>query len=145
MNTKKCGTCKKEKPFEDFGIKKAARDGRQSACKICRNTYLKKWYKDNKQLHIKRVEVTKNDRKNRAREFVREYLSDKKCTDCSENRAIVLEFDHLSDKDENISKLVQWGASNARILKEISKCEVVCANCHRIRTFTRMNNYRLYW
>lgn len=62
------------------------------------------------------------------------------CTDCGENNHIVLDFDHLKDKKYNVSRMIHDGFSWAAIKKEIAKCEVVCANCHRIRTHDRLTN-----
>ena len=59
------------------------------------------------------------------------------CVDCGERNPIVLDFDHLKDKKYNISRMIHDGHSWASIKKEIKKCEVVCANCHRIRTHFR--------
>lgn len=59
------------------------------------------------------------------------------CADCSENNPIVLDFDHIRDKKYNISRMVHDGFSWKAILKEIEKCEVVCSNCHRLRTHYR--------
>ena len=60
------------------------------------------------------------------------------CVDCGENNHIVLDSDHIKDKKYNISRMVHDGFSWKAILKEIQKCEVVCANCHRIRTYSRL-------
>jgi hypothetical protein len=49
---------------------------------------------------------------------------------------MVLEFDHLRDKEFSISKgLVDRNWQS--VLDEIAKCDVVCANCHRRRTAKR--------
>ena len=59
------------------------------------------------------------------------------CADCSYNEhAVALDFDHVrGEKIESVSRLVtrSWD----RILTEIAKCDVVCANCHRVRTQAR--------
>jgi L-lysine 2,3-aminomutase len=60
------------------------------------------------------------------------------CADCGEKNHIVLDFDHLRDKKYNVSRMIHDGFSWKAILKEIKKCEVVCANCHRIRTHNRL-------
>jgi L-lysine 2,3-aminomutase len=60
------------------------------------------------------------------------------CYDCGEKNPIVLDFDHLKDKKYNVSRMVHDGFSWKAILKEIEKCEVVCANCHRVRTHNRL-------
>jgi hypothetical protein len=50
-----------------------------------------------------------------------------------------MDFDHVGeDKLMNIAKMA--GLSWARIEAEIAKCEVVCSNCHRIRTWQRLHN-----
>ena len=60
------------------------------------------------------------------------------CFDCGINNHIILDFDHIRDKKYNISRMIHDGFSWKSIKKEIEKCEVVCANCHRIRTHNRL-------
>ena len=60
------------------------------------------------------------------------------CTDCGIKNHIVLDFDHIRDKKYNVSRMIHDGFSWAAIKKEIAKCEVVCANCHRVRTYERL-------
>ena len=62
------------------------------------------------------------------------------CADCGYNaRPEALQFDHVnSDKEFSIGKDLFSGTHKA--LKEIEKCEVVCANCHALRTVERMDN-----
>lgn len=66
-------------------------------------------------------------------------LKQNPCTDCDvEFPPIAMEFDHIgSDKIAAVSKLVTDNASLERIKAEIAKCELVCANCHAIRTGNR--------
>ena len=63
------------------------------------------------------------------------------CIDCKiKYPYYVLDFDHVSgNKIENVGQMVYWH-STEDILKEIEKCEVVCANCHRERTNRRRND-----
>ncbi len=73
-----------------------------------------------------------------------ELLRTKKCSDCGNEDHRVFEFDHIeNNKLDNVSQLLLGGYSWEVIEREVNKCEVVCANCHRIRTFTRQNNYRM--
>ena len=66
-----------------------------------------------------------------------DYKSSLACTDCGLIDPIVLDFDHLSDKYLNVGKMANNGFSWEKIVLEIQKCEPVCANCHRRRTFKR--------
>jgi len=63
-----------------------------------------------------------------------EYLLAHPCVDCGNTDTRVLDFDHLRDKKEKVSKMLSsytW----AKVYEEIEKCEVRCANCHRIKHF----------
>jgi len=64
---------------------------------------------------------------------------DAPCTDCGTTYPPeCMDFDHLSDdKIENVSRMVYGSYSLAALTSEINKCELVCANCHRIRTSAR--------
>jgi hypothetical protein len=68
-------------------------------------------------------------------EIVTTYLASNACVDCGESDLRVLEFDHVRGRKQgNITTLVRAGAPMERILSEIAKCEVRCANCHRRKT-----------
>lgn len=138
-----CGLCKIEKPLSDFSLKRAAKCGVQSNCKECRKAYQKQWYVQNKDLHIKRVRKASNATILKNKQNLIVFLKEKFCLDCGLNDIEVLEFDHLRDKEHNIAKMIGDGYSWSTILKEIKKCEVVCANCHRKRTYRRSGSYRL--
>lgn len=61
------------------------------------------------------------------------------CADCGYNAsAYALQFDHVrGDKKANVSDLIRSDYKWETVLEEIDKCEVVCANCHAIRTKSR--------
>ena len=77
-----------------------------------------------------RRKVLRNDR----RKWLYEYLLGHPCVDCGETDPVVLEFDHRrGDKEIEISRAVNnW--SLPRLCEEITKCDVLCANCHARRT-----------
>lgn len=58
------------------------------------------------------------------------------CADCdllvTEENSVVFDFDHISDKLTNISKMTTM--STERFEAEIAKCVLRCSNCHRIKT-----------
>jgi hypothetical protein len=57
------------------------------------------------------------------------------CVDCGAFfKACQMDFDHVQKwKFASVSQMLQL--SEATVLEEISKCELVCANCHRVRTY----------
>lgn len=93
----------------------------------------KQWAKDNAQ------RVRDAAARNRAKK--RQIVLDAKavpCLDCGVSYpSRVMEFDHVrGEKLGNVSVLVAK-ASEQRIRDEIAKCDVVCANCHRLRHIER--------
>jgi len=67
---------------------------------------------------------------------------DKPCMDCGGSFPMeCMDFDHVRGKKLfNLASTVT--TIKARLEAEIAKCEVVCANCHRIRTHRRGNGRR---
>lgn len=96
--------------------------------------YHKEWYHKNKDRIRERRNKNQKDLKTRNCQHIWDYLKKHPCIDCGETDPIVLEFDHLKDKKYNISDLIRTGYSIEKIDKEIEKCEVRCANCHRRKT-----------
>lgn len=71
-------------------------------------------------------------------EFITQLKLELGCTDCGyKDHPAALDFDHLPgfEKVRGISRML--AASRGQLLQELAKCEVVCSNCHRIRTWAR--------
>ena len=126
--SKKCSRCKETKPESEFHKHSKRPDGLNTQCKKCRNSYLKNWYKDNKELHLQRVKKSKQ----RNRDMFLEYKQTLKCTNCPEDRWYVLDFHHKNpeEKEFNISEGLRDKISFKRMMKEVAKCDVLCKNCH---------------
>ena len=92
-------------------------------------------YAANKQKYLERNTRYRNE----IRQFIRKLKEETPCADCGNTYPYyVMDFDHL-DADSKLHE-VNYLSSTGRIgaLKtEIVKCEIVCANCHRIRTHNR--------
>lgn len=61
------------------------------------------------------------------------------CADCGGRfPACAIDFDHRDPVDKRYAVTRMIGrAGTARMLAEVAKCDIVCANCHRLRTFDR--------
>ena len=76
-------------------------------------------------------------RRKELREQFQQYKQTLSCEQCGWNDSRALEFHHHNDdKKENISRLVAHGYSWDTIEEEIKKCQVLCANCHRLEHWT---------
>ena len=74
------------------------------------------------------------DKRNALRKWIREDLiGNKTCSRCPENHIGCLEFHHQdpSKKEQTITLMAAGKYSRTKILEEISKCELLCSNCHR--------------
>lgn len=123
-------------PEESFAKKDPSGKRRQSYCRPCQRVYRQEHYQKNKTKYRQRIK----DRRVEERIKFYAWLSTKACVDCGNADMRVLEFDHLRDKKFSIAEKL-GDASFETLQKEIEKCEVVCANCHKIRTATRANHY----
>ena len=109
------------------------------ATKEQKAAYQKAWYEKNKAKHIANVSARKKMVVEKVREFVRELKESTPCADCHKNYpSYVMDFDHLGDKEYPIANMIQQGYDIASVQREIDKCEIVCSNCHRIRTHARL-------
>ncbi len=63
-------------------------------------------------------------------------LKDRPCDDCGESfPPYVMDFDHRPGEIKSFSLNKAWARSWGKVQAEIAKCDLVCANCHRERTF----------
>lgn len=102
-----------------------------------RRRYDREWHAANKDRRRETVQANRKRRRLENIAKVNELKESSGCQDCGEKDPIVLEFDHLEDKVSDVCTLVYHGWSWERVWKEIQKCDVVCANCHRRRTHAR--------
>lgn len=143
---KTCQLCEVEKPATDFHKMKSSEDGLHPYCKQCKKEYASKLYENDKEriLMVKAkwrdvVAASANMARRELRAYNRKLLDELKsvpCADCKNSfDSVCMDFDHLENKRFTISQCVHY--TTATLLAEIDKCEVVCANCHRIRTRDR--------
>ncbi len=80
----------------------------------------------------------------RRKVWFEEYKSNLSCCKCGVNHPAVLDFHHLdpTNKSFGISEAVRSGVSHVKLLTEIAKCEVICANCHRIQHWNEIKSSR---
>lgn len=73
------------------------------------------------------------------------YLAEKGCEDCGERDPRVLEYDHINPKKKlrGIARLITdgFGWTSPTLKREIRKCRVLCANCHRRHTVLQQGYY----
>jgi hypothetical protein len=132
---RRCYDCGAVKPITEFAFANKAKGTRQGRCRKCHAAYRRSHYLRNRDTYI-RQEVARIKRyREENRPKIREYLRAHPCIDCGEANIVVLDFDHRDPKTKAHNVVVlsmqkPW----TRVLAEIAKCDVRCANCHRRRT-----------
>jgi hypothetical protein len=151
---KRCSGCKRWLPVSQF--RRRMMRGKpyvEARCVLCSSLAIREY----EVTHRRKVRKTRQKwyAKNRARlrEYARtrylmmhrdridfiEWLKTGPCLDCDMSfPTCCMDFDHcVGEKLFNISHAVRSKFSNEEIMTELAKCELVCANCHRIRTANR--------
>lgn len=111
MNQKKCSKCKETKPLDSFYPRREKkREGKPMAyCKKCFVSTVSQTWKNKK---IKAIAYLGN-----------------KCAHCENTyHRSVYQFHHLGEKEAVWDAMRKWPW--AKIVKELDKCILLCANCH---------------
>lgn len=166
MTSKICTKCKKRKPLSNYYFRNKVKGTYRPSCKLCDMAYHKKYYQENKQRYAawwrknkynpERLEARRKTSKKwkqnnpekvllqarkdaRKRRVFMNKLKDFPCIACGQKfPSECMDFDHIvfgGKKIKNLGKM--FTHSKEKILKEIKKCDLVCSNCHRIRTQKR--------
>jgi 5-methylcytosine-specific restriction endonuclease McrA len=134
-STKICATCKIEKPFADYykSSSKQSRVNIKSDCKKCES---------------KTAHLYKQQNKNKLKEYRKAYdkevrdiylkAKNKPCTDCGKTFPhVCMDLDHVRGIKIDAPANLAQARKKQQLLLELEKCEPVCSNCHRIRTWNR--------
>ena len=121
------------KPHDEFHRRKAKF---QAWCKACRKEYDAEYWRRTRD---DRVRMRKEHRRALV-DWYRTLKVGRTCADCGGVfHHAAMQWDHLPgrSKRREVSNMVLRGFRRETILEEIAKCELVCANCHAVRTFNR--------
>lgn len=139
---KKCALCNVEDPASGFNKNKTKKDGLQSICRDCNKQKNRAYYKINAEKQKKQIFAARKIRQADTQEKLCDIFKASACVLCGISDPMVLEFDHLFDKVNDISAMLANYRSWESIEKEISKCQILCANCHKKKTHIEQNSYR---
>ncbi len=105
-----------------------------------RSTWRKKWWANLSIERKREKQIKANHRAKKIKEFIAKYKLSRGCKDCGYRKHhSALDFDHI----RGVKKLnVCFAKSISQAKIEIKKCEVVCANCHRTRTYNRLKHMK---
>ena len=133
---KKCTGCRRRKPLTEFAKNSSRKDGLQIYCRACHSKRIKAHYVKNTAYYCAKAK--------RASEELKAFVDSLKrgpCSDCGKRfNPWQMDFDHR-DRETKVSHISRlWRFGRSKLLAELEKCDLVCANCHRDRTHFR-NDY----
>lgn len=126
-----CKRCNRTDYLKNFVANFWFRD----TCKLCHAGRMKRWRKANPDM----AETLRVRSYVKSADYIESHKIGSPCADCGLiYPPCAMDFNHLdmSKKSDTISGL--YGKSKERIEKEINKCELICANCHREKTQQNM-------
>lgn len=115
METKICTKCGRELLLDQFNWRNKAKGTRRSECRECHCGFMKDQYQKKK-------------------DVIQSFKKKAGCKKCGYNKCEeALEFHHINpeEKDDIIARMISNNYSLDKVEKEMQKCVVLCANCHR--------------
>jgi hypothetical protein len=124
-----CTGCARVLELEAFPL-------RGSRCLECRRAAGRRHYEENRAYYVDKARRRNAQVVGDVRIWLDAYLVSHPCVDCGIDDPRVLEFDHRDGvaKTAAVAQLARWGYALRRVQEEVAKCDVRCANCHRVRT-----------
>jgi hypothetical protein len=127
---KKCSKCKTEKDECEFFFRNKEKNTLHSMCKECKREMDRNAYSSNSNGRKHKIRERADSSKDELTKYVNELKKKSSCEKCGESRWYVLDFHHIGEKKNGIAIMMRKGSMNS-LLKEISKCIILCSNCHR--------------
>ncbi len=135
-----CSVCCKNKDNDEYYYRNKNTQKLHTQCKQCyaekRRATWKSYYHKHGSKYRENAVIRNRRIKNALKKRLLEYLSDKSCVRCGISDPRVLEFDHTdpTSKSYGIARAINSTMTWDNILLEINKCQILCANCHKIKT-----------
>lgn len=140
-NCTKCGVTKTDENTYRYPVssaKKSMRGKLSSTCRKCQCKRTSKWNQDNREKYLAGI----NRREERFYRLIHFIKAERPCYDCGGMfPPECMDFDHLRDKKFTIGQATCRPLEELR--QEIDKCQLVCSNCHRVRTKNRNADKRI--
>lgn len=130
-----CNRCTRDLPDDSFYWKNKAAEIKHKTCKQCKTEYSKAHYLKNAEAYKERANKSRPGLNEKGKQYIIDYLKNNPCVDCGISDIRVLQFDHREPLlGQTKARVGIYRGSIGLLKKEIAKCDVVCANCHMIRT-----------
>lgn len=139
---KLCSMCKQILPIDMFNKDRGMKSGYHSSCRKCHRILTKRWQVNNpekvkankkrsNQRHPESFKRRKKRHYDKCTEFLYMVKKEHGCMICQEGDVDCLDFHHINPNEKDFWIASKKGIGYKILLRELSKCCIVCANCHR--------------
>lgn len=139
---KECNRCHKIKEDSEFAFRNKAKGTLQPYCRECKKEIDRELYTANNSSRQSKIRSRQRKAQAELKEYLTEIKKNSKCAICGEDRWWVLDFHHIKDKKFEVPSLARRGCDVETLKKEIDKCIIICANCHRDLHFRESEEYK---
>ena len=135
MQLRRCDRCGDLKPISEFAWRRRDRGRRDNYCSVCRTQYQREHYAQHRDRYLARAVRRKKELTAERADYLITLFRERPCVDCGETDPVLLDFDHRDPdrKAGNIGEFARRGTWT-QVSREIEKCDVRCAKCHRRKT-----------
>lgn len=136
VSVKRCSRCGQWLDRDSFSPNAKRSDGLQTYCRACQRAYMREHYERNRDYYLAKAKRSNEKQRTWLRLLLKE-MKAVPCADCGiQYPSWVMQFDHVRGTklfDVSSAPNLDLGA----LLAEAAKCEIVCSNCHHVRTRQR--------
>ena len=123
---KRCTKCGELKPASEYNKKKSRLD---CYCRECNKIRQREWYSANRTKKVAYSKARMKVIRKKVKVWIESIKQCRGCAVCDEGCAACLDFHHPGEKEFSICQ--RRDVSLARVMSEVAKCILLCANCHR--------------
>ena len=129
---RECARCRAEKEDAEFVNSPKRGSTRSTCCECTKKIKHERYEKD------RRRRILESRARRKIMNLYVDELKRKPCTDCKNTfHPYVMDFDHVRGVKVKCISRMRGNRTEQEILEEVAKCDLVCSNCHRMRTLRR--------
>jgi transcription elongation factor Elf1 len=126
---KPCLRCGEIKELTEFARDRKRKDGLQAYCNICHRKEARDTYRANPEPYKRRAATHRDRLRAYLMKVADEIRTEYGCAFCGERTTCILDFHHHETPGEPVARTTSKSLTAFR--REVNRCVVVCANCHR--------------
>jgi hypothetical protein len=136
-----CQVCNETKDISQFHRHNKRKDGLRANCIECGRIMARDFYRKNPEPYKLRASKERKSKRDQRKQWFNSIRLQYGCRLCGESDVEVLDFHHFEPAEKSFGIVSETDLALEKLIPEINKCVVLCANCHRrVHAGTRTTN-----